>query len=164
VWNVGPKEQRNFYRLQCKAMSKSNNEEYRNVYQNGMRVIKRNEIVKHDREGKAVDEECATKKIKEHVESVRSMLGSMEDGEISVSAYDTAWVAMVPNLDGSGGPQFPSSLRWIAENQLPDGSWGDSSIFEPHDRIINTLACAVALKSWNVHPHKCQKGYFNKNQ
>ncbi|KAL6990471.1 Gly-Xaa carboxypeptidase [Sarracenia purpurea var. burkii] len=159
VWNVGPKEQRNFdLRLQCRAISKSSIEEYRNVFQNDMRDIKWNEIVEHDREGKATDEEYATKKIKEHVESVRSMLGSMEDGEISVSAYDTAWVALVRNLDGSGGPQFPSSLRWIAENQLPDGSWGDSSIFEAHDRIINTLACVIALKSWNVHPHKSQKG------
>ncbi|GFZ00590.1 terpenoid cyclases/Protein prenyltransferases superfamily protein [Actinidia rufa] len=69
------------------------------------------------------------------------MLGSMEDGAISISAYDTAWVALVEDTGGSGGPQFPSSLQWIANNQLQDGSWDDSSIFEAHDRIINTLAC-----------------------
>ena len=86
------------------------------------------------------------------------MLGSMEDGEISISAYDTAWVALVEDIEGSGGPQFPSSLQWIANNQLQDGSWGDSSIFEAHDRIINTLACVIALKSWNVHPLKSKKG------
>ncbi|GFZ13625.1 terpenoid cyclases/Protein prenyltransferases superfamily protein [Actinidia rufa] len=86
------------------------------------------------------------------------MLGSMEDGEISISAYDTAWVALVEDIEGSGGPQFPSSLQWIANNQLQDGSWGDSTIFEAHDRIINTLACVIALKSWNVHPLKSKKG------
>ncbi|GFY98796.1 terpenoid cyclases/Protein prenyltransferases superfamily protein [Actinidia rufa] len=90
------------------------------------------------------------------------MLGSMEDGEISISAYDTAWVALVEDIEGSGGPQFPSSLQWIANNQLQDGSWGDSSIFEAHDRIINTLACVIALKSWNVHPLKSKKENISK--
>lgn len=82
----------------------------------------------------------------------------MDDGEISVSAYDTAWVALVEDINGSGHPQFPSSLRWIANNQLSDGSWGDSRIFSAHDRIISTLACVVALKSWSTHPEKCEKG------
>lgn len=59
--------------------------------------------------------------INERVESIKSMLGSMEDGEISISAYDTAWVALVEDIQGSGLPQFPSSLEWIADNQLPDG-------------------------------------------
>ena len=82
----------------------------------------------------------------------------MEDGEITISAYDTAWVALVEDVHGSGAPQFPSSLEWIAKNQLPDGSWGDSELFSAHDRIINTLAGVVALKSWNMHPEKCEKG------
>ena len=96
--------------------------------------------------------------IKEHVETIRSMLVSMEDGEISISGYDTAWVALVEDVEGSGLPQFPSTLEWIANNQLPDGSWGDTESFTAHDRIINTIACVVALKSWNVHPDKCEKG------
>lgn len=82
----------------------------------------------------------------------------MDDGEISISAYDTAWVALVEDVTGNGGPQFPASLEWIANNQLPDGSWGDSNIFSAHDRIINTLGCVVALKSWNMHTDKCEKG------
>ncbi|GAB4840821.1 Gly-Xaa carboxypeptidase [Ancistrocladus abbreviatus] len=86
------------------------------------------------------------------------MLRSMNDGEISISAYDTAWVALVQDIKGSGRPQFPASLEWIANNQLPDGSWGDHSLFLAHDRIINTLACLIALKSWNVHPGKQHKG------
>lgn len=95
----------------------------------------------------------------ERINEVKSMLRSMDDdGEISISAYDTAWVALVKDVNGSGEPQFPSSLQWIVENQLPDGSWGDCSIFLAHDRIINTLGCVVALKSWNTRPDICERG------
>lgn len=57
------------------------------------------------------------------------------------------------NIDGSdiNAPQFPSCLKWIADNQLPHGSWGDDKVFLAHDRLINTLACIVALKSWDAH-------------
>ncbi|KAM7527190.1 hypothetical protein LguiB_030600 [Lonicera macranthoides] len=96
-------------------------------------------------------------KINELVDTVRSMLGSMDDGEISISPYDTAWVALVEDINGSGAPQFPSSLEWIANNQLPDGSWGDRYIFSAYERIINTLACVIALRTWNVHPQKGEK-------
>ncbi|XP_019053166.1 PREDICTED: ent-copalyl diphosphate synthase, chloroplastic [Nelumbo nucifera] len=99
-----------------------------------------------------------SKEIAERVDSIKSMLNSMEDGEISISAYDTAWVALVEDIHGSGVPQFPSSLGWIVENQLPDGSWGDLGMFSAHDRILNTLACVVALKSWNVYPERWEKG------
>lgn len=100
-----------------------------------------------------------SKEIEKRVEWIKSMLSSMDDGDISISAYDTAWVALIPKVvDGISSPQFPSSLEWIANNQLPDGSWGDSQIFSAHDRILNTLACVVALKSWNLHPQKSHKG------
>ncbi|EYU40922.1 hypothetical protein MIMGU_mgv1a023046mg, partial [Erythranthe guttata] len=94
----------------------------------------------------------------ELVESTRSMLQNMDDGEISISPYDTAWVAMVEDIGGSGQPQFPASLDWISNNQLDDGSWGDSKTFLAHDRIINTLACVIALTSWKMHPEKCNRG------
>ncbi|OVA12584.1 Terpene synthase [Macleaya cordata] len=94
----------------------------------------------------------------ELVNMIRTMLNSMDDGEISISAYDTAWVALVEDVNGSGTPQFPSSLQWIVKNQLPDGSWGDRYIFLAHDRIINTLACVIALKKWNVYHDRCEKG------
>ncbi|XP_024527840.1 copalyl diphosphate synthase 2 [Selaginella moellendorffii] len=86
----------------------------------------------------------------ELVETVRSMLNSLHDGEISVSAYDTAWVARVPALDGSNKPQFPMCLNWIMNNQLEDGSWGDRDLFLTYDRICSALACAIALKTWNT--------------
>ena len=85
------------------------------------------------------------------------MLSTVEDGRISISPYDTAWVSLIENIDGSGTPQFPSSLEWIAQNQLSDGSWGDA-LFSVCDRLLNTLACVIALRSWNNHPDKSEKG------
>ncbi|KAL0401010.1 UNVERIFIED_CONTAM: Peregrinol diphosphate synthase TPS1, chloroplastic [Sesamum latifolium] len=82
----------------------------------------------------------------------------MDDGRISVSPYDTAWVALIRDIDGEDSPQFPASLEWIAQNQLDDGSWGDEHVFSAYDRLLNTLACVVALRSWNLHPHKSDKG------
>ncbi|KAL5213348.1 hypothetical protein ABZP36_024195 [Zizania latifolia] len=65
---------------------------------------------------------------------------SMGGGEINVSAYDTAWVALVHDLNGGDAPQFPAAVDWIVRNQLPDGSWGDAAMFLVHDGIIRTLA------------------------
>ncbi|MED6162852.1 Gly-Xaa carboxypeptidase [Stylosanthes scabra] len=72
-----------------------------------------------------------------------------------MSAYDTAWVGLVEDVNGGSGPQFPSCLEWIANNRLPDGSWGDAQFFSPRDRLLNTLACVIALTKWNLHPHLC---------
>ncbi|KAL6339653.1 hypothetical protein AAG906_034738 [Vitis piasezkii] len=129
--------------LKCKAILKPQTQEINDrvdVFQNG------------------APEGYGSIEIKKHVDTVRSMLSSMEDGEISISAYDTAWVALVKDINGTDTPQFPSSLLWIANNQLEDGSWGDVYFFSPYDRILNTLACVIALKSWNIHPEKFEKG------
>ncbi|XP_022759729.1 ent-copalyl diphosphate synthase, chloroplastic-like [Durio zibethinus] len=152
----------------CSAISKPRTQEYAGVFQNGLPVIKWKKIVDDDIEEekeRVVLKVFESNKIKERVDTIKSMLDSMEDGEISSSAYDTAWVALVEDVHGSGAPQFPSSLEWIANNQLPDGSWGDPQIFVAHDRLINTLACVIALKSWDIHPDKCQKGvsFFIEN-
>ncbi|XP_035832460.1 (-)-kolavenyl diphosphate synthase TPS28, chloroplastic isoform X3 [Helianthus annuus] len=97
--------------------------------------------------------------IKNYVKSIKSIFGSVDDGVISPSAYDTAWVALIEGVnEQSGGPQFPSSLEWIANHQLLDGSWGESMIFSISDRLVNTLACVIALTTWKVHPDKCKKG------
>ncbi|KAJ7552907.1 hypothetical protein O6H91_06G076000 [Diphasiastrum complanatum] len=98
-------------------------------------------------------------RLEDLVETVRKMLRSMDDGDISISAYDTAWVAVVPSLDeGSEGPQFPKCVEWIIHNQLPDGSWGDPHFFLAFDRICSTLACVVALSTWKVGSANVQKG------
>ncbi|KXG28747.1 hypothetical protein SORBI_3005G161200 [Sorghum bicolor] len=93
------------------------------------------------------------------IDAIKGTLKIIDEVKVSVSAYDTAWVALVKNqAEGGDGPQFPSSIDWIAQNQLADGSWGDKTFFLIHDRIINTLACIIALKSWNVHDDKYNKG------
>ncbi|KAG2659241.1 hypothetical protein PVAP13_1KG363935 [Panicum virgatum] len=92
------------------------------------------------------------------IDTIRAALRSVAGSDISVSPYDTAWIALVRKLDGGEGLQFPSCIEWIAKNQLPDGSWGDGAFFLVQDRLINTLACIIALKTWNVHSDKCNKG------
>lgn len=83
----------------------------------------------------------------------------MDDGVITPSAYDTAWVALIKDVDRpSSGPQFPSCLDWVVNHQLPDGSWGEPLLFSAHDRLVNTLACVITLSSWNIHSDKCHKG------
>ncbi|XP_043693287.1 (-)-kolavenyl diphosphate synthase TPS28, chloroplastic-like [Telopea speciosissima] len=129
---------------------------YRDVFQSGQPGIERQETFLGEEE--AASKVYFTNEREEKIQSIKLMLGSMEDGVISISAYDTAWVALVEDINESGVPQFPSSLQWIVENQLPDGSWGDRIIFSAHDRILNTLACVIALKSWNIYPERCEKG------
>ena len=80
--------------------------------------------------------------------------------ELSVSPYDTAWVAMVPSPYSSQTPNFPQCLNWLLENQSHDGSWG-----LPHlhpllikDALSSTLACVLALKRWGVGEEQRDKG------
>nr|UNZ11787.1 ent-copalyl diphosphate synthase [Scutellaria barbata] len=152
VINISPSS------LQCNAISRPRTQEYIDVIQNGLPVIKWHEVVEEEADKDSLNNEATSDKIRELVNLVRSMLQSMGDGEISSSPYDTAWVALVPDVGGSGLPQFPSSLEWISKNQLSDGSWGDTCTFSIYDRIINTLACVVALKHWNIHPDKTHQG------
>lgn len=80
--------------------------------------------------------------------------------ELSVSSYDTAWVAMVPSMDSSKHPCFPKCLNWVLENQQLDGSWG----LDPthplliKDSLTSTLACVFALHKWNVGQRLVNKG------
>nr|AZB50382.1 terpene synthase 1 [Nepeta racemosa] len=109
-------------------------------------------------------QEEANKNMEESIEYIKNLLMTSGDGRISVSAYDTSIVALIKDIEGRDAPQFPSCLEWIGQNQKADGSWGDD-FFCIYDRFVNTLACIVALKSWNLHPHKIQKGvtYIKKN-
>ncbi|XP_019426487.1 PREDICTED: ent-copalyl diphosphate synthase, chloroplastic-like isoform X2 [Lupinus angustifolius] len=151
--------------FRCRAISKSRTREYPDLLESGLATLKLHEIDVEDEKDEEQELNEVWNEIKKRVEAIKTIFGSMEDGEITVSAYDTAWVALVEDVNGSGAPQFPSALEWIAKNQIPDGSWGDSEIFIAHDRILNTLACVVALRSWNLHPEKCEKGmnFFKEN-
>lgn len=80
--------------------------------------------------------------------------------ELSVSSYDTAWVAMVPSPDCPETPCFPECTKWILENQLGDGSW---SLPHRHpllvkDALSSTLACILALKRWSIGEEQINKG------
>ncbi|KAL8092691.1 ent-copalyl diphosphate synthase 1 isoform X2 [Apium graveolens] len=146
--------------VQCTAVSRSHTTEFE--YADSLKsdlpaVINWQEILESDKKGENTKLQSSIKIIK-CINSIREMFRSMDDGEISVSAYDTAWVALVEDMNEPGIPQFPSSLQWIVNNQLSDGSWGDHKLFLAHDRILNTLACVIALKSWNVHPEKMERG------
>nr|WCR39981.1 terpene synthase class II ent-copalyl diphosphate synthase [Tectona grandis] len=105
------------------------------------------------------------KEIEEDVEYLKEFLSTIGDGRISLSPYDTAWIALIKDLEGRDAPQFPSSLEWIAQHQLADGSWGDEDVDLVYDRIISTLACVVALRTWNVHADKSERGisYIKEN-
>lgn len=58
------------------------------------------------------------------IQTNKNVLIQTDDGDISVSAYDTAWAALIENIEKPGVPQFSSSLEWIAMNQLEDRSLG----------------------------------------
>ncbi|OVA15215.1 Terpene synthase [Macleaya cordata] len=90
-------------------------------------------------------------------ERIREMFPKVD---LSVSSYDTAWVAMVPSPNSPQFPCFPECVSWLLENQLPDGSW-----CVPHhhpllvkDALSSTLACILALKRWNVGEEHVKKG------
>ncbi|CAK9185449.1 unnamed protein product [Ilex paraguariensis] len=75
-----------------------------------------------------------------------------DKAELSISSYDTAWVAMVPSRDCPQSPCFPECLDWVLQNQHPDGSW---CLLPNHpllikDSLSSTLACIVALQKWKV--------------
>ncbi|GLJ33855.1 hypothetical protein SUGI_0680490 [Cryptomeria japonica] len=89
----------------------------------------------------------------------------MDNGKISPSAYDTAWIARIPSIDDPSQPQFPQTLKWIVCNQLSDGSWEGESFYLPHDRLLITLSCVIALRICKVGEAQVQKGIgFINNQ
>ncbi|KAM7528825.1 hypothetical protein LguiB_032235 [Lonicera macranthoides] len=80
--------------------------------------------------------------------------------ELSVSSYDTAWVAMVPSPNYSLEPCFPECIDWLLDNQLADGSWGMPR-YSPlllKDTLSSTLASILALKRWGVGEDRINKG------
>ncbi|KAF5944466.1 hypothetical protein HYC85_018543 [Camellia sinensis] len=79
---------------------------------------------------------------------------------VSKSAYDTAWLAMIPSTQHCDHPMFKGCLDWILNNQKEEGFWGelDSNGVPTIDSLPATLACMVALKMWNVGGTNIKKG------
>jgi halimadienyl-diphosphate synthase len=78
------------------------------------------------------------------IDEARRLLASLGEGTMSETAYDTAWVARVPDTKKPGEPLFPAAYDWLLKHQHADGSWGAALPFA-HDRLICTLAALVTL-------------------
>ena len=73
---------------------------------------------------------------------IQKLLKEIGPGRMSSTAYDTAWVARLGEIDWELSNQ---AVEWLCENQLSDGSWGAPAPFYYHDRVISTLAAMIAL-------------------
>ncbi|KAL6198767.1 hypothetical protein ACLB2K_028556 [Fragaria x ananassa] len=80
--------------------------------------------------------------------------------DLSVSSYDTAWVAMVPSPYSAKKPFFPECGNWLLDNQLHDGSWAPPDLHPllTKDALSSTLACILALKQWSVGEEQLTRG------
>ncbi len=74
--------------------------------------------------------------------SIHQLLTEIGHGRILNTAYDTAWIARLRDLDPEMGE---SALEWLREHQLPDGCWGTENPRYYHDRLICTIAAMTAL-------------------
>lgn len=73
---------------------------------------------------------------------ITKLIDEIGPGHMASTAYDTAWAARLGDVDWALSSR---SLAWLAENQLPDGSWGAPAPLYYHDRVICTLAAMIAL-------------------
>ena len=58
------------------------------------------------------------------------------------TAYDTAWIARLCELDA---PMGAGALEWLRAHQLADGTWGAESPRYYHGRLVCTLSAMIAL-------------------
>ena len=76
-------------------------------------------------------------------EEIRDIVRALPHlGQISSTAYDTAWVARLGEVEQTRSEE---SLEWLRENQLMNGSWGAKEVIYHHDRLLCTLAAMIAL-------------------
>lgn len=73
---------------------------------------------------------------------ITQLVEKIGPGHMASTAYDTAWVARLGEIDWSLSSR---ALAWLAEHQLPDGSWGAPAPMYYHDRVLCTLAAMIAL-------------------
>jgi len=117
----------------------------------------------------AVDEletngDSAVVVVREQQQQQHLLMGATDDG-LPPSPYDTAWVAMVPAPGNPLVPRFPQCVDWILQNQRSDGSWGPDGGSGDHpssplgkDALMSTLACVLALKTWDAGEEHVRKG------
>jgi halimadienyl-diphosphate synthase len=73
---------------------------------------------------------------------VTKLIDEIGPGHMGSTAYDTAWVARLGEIDWALSSH---ALAWLAEHQLHDGSWGAAAPMYYHDRVLCTLAAMIAL-------------------
>jgi halimadienyl-diphosphate synthase len=73
---------------------------------------------------------------------ITKLIDEIGPGHMGSTAYDTAWVARLGEIDWNLSSR---ALAWLAENQLPNGSWGAPAPMYYHDRVLCTLAAMIAL-------------------
>lgn len=78
------------------------------------------------------------------IHNVSNLLANLGTADISASAYDTAWIARLGDIDEDLSQQ---ALQWLRANQLCDGSWGNPYLEYYHERLICTLSAMIALAS-----------------
>ena len=88
-----------------------------------------------------------------------SLLGEFDPiyglGSMTVSLYDTSWVACVTRcVNGRFQLLFPSALRFILRSQQDNGGWrcNDRQPSSKEDEILCTLAAIHALCKFREHP------------
>nr|AAD19840.1 linalool synthase 2 [Clarkia breweri] len=105
--------------------------------------------------------------IQSHVDEIKR--GSLWNLRLSPSAYDTAWLALIPDPDDPTRPMFAKCMHWLVQNQSMEGFWAadDDIDTEPValDCLPATLACLIALKRWGAAPNNINKGlgFFERN-
>ena len=75
-------------------------------------------------------------------QEIYNLLQEIGPGRMRPTAYATAWVARLAEIDEPIGSK---ALDWIRAQQLEDGSWGAEQPYYYHDRVICTLAAMNAL-------------------
>lgn len=73
---------------------------------------------------------------------ITKLIDEIGPSHMGSTAYDTAWAARLGEIDWNLSSR---ALSWLAENQLPDGSWGAPAPMYYHDRVLCTLAAMIAL-------------------
>ncbi len=73
---------------------------------------------------------------------IEKLIEEIGPGHMASTAYDTAWAARLGEIDWEISNL---AIQWLAENQLPDGSWGARAPMYYHDRVLCTLAAMIAI-------------------
>ncbi|XWS12697.1 hypothetical protein CRYUN_Cryun37aG0112700 [Craigia yunnanensis] len=82
---------------------------------------------------------------------------------VSPSAYDTAWLAIIPaeySNQPCSVPMFKDCLDWVLNNQSEEGYWGECDAHgnPTIESLPATMACVIALKKWSVGIENAERG------